>query len=455
MARCWRWGRWLSVIAVILDLFHSPNRFCSLKRCGMPWNMTVSQTEFARAWLEQFPDSERGTAARLADAVMLVSHDALYRGLRTLLDKTLLTRPDGDVDRPIALYAEREVETRDVEGDYGQELTEVLPIFPGTEAGRATGAGVPPIVIDPKHQEIGSEGAIANFITGYQRLHRNLVTSHPGPDTLRDTRASHIVIVTDFIGSGQRVWEMIESFWRVATICSWGSYGRIRLAVVAYSGTEAGLDRIRSHSSRPIVHVVHACPTLWSSFGAKEKKDVVALCRAHPRRHKTPLGYGDAGALIAFGHGMPNNAPPILHSRKGGWLPLFVNRSALAADQQFPADNVDALAEQARSMLRLRAAKTFLEDPLKRRWIETMLVLAALLEGARSATAASARTRLPIADVEQILIFTEIASWTSPRRTLTALGRRELRRLQLRRARTVVLPSTDQPYYYPTQLRAR
>jgi hypothetical protein len=38
---------------------------------------------------------------------------------------------------------------------------------------------------------------------------------------------------------------------------------------------------------------------------------------------------------------------------------------------------------------------------------------------------------------------------------LTVLGRRELRRLQLRRSRTVVLPTDDQPYYYPTQLRAR
>lgn len=84
-------------------------------------NMTVSQSEFARTWLEQFPGTERGTAARLADAVMLVSHDALYRGLRTLLDETLTTRPDSDMDRPIALYAEREVETRDAEGDYWLE----------------------------------------------------------------------------------------------------------------------------------------------------------------------------------------------------------------------------------------------------------------------------------------------------------------------------------------------
>lgn len=418
-------------------------------------NMMVSQSEFARPWLDQFPGNERGTAARLADAVMLVSHDALYRGLRMSLDETLATRSDSDMDRPIALYAEREVETREAEGDYGLEFSEVLPFFPGTEEGRAAGAGVPPIVIDPKDQEVGSEGAIANFITGYQRLHRDLVISHPGPDMLRERRASHIVIVTDFIGSGQRVWEMLEAFWRVATIRSWNSYGRIQLAVVAYSGTEAGLDRVRSHRSQPSVRVVHACPTLWSSFGDQEQEDVVTLCWAHPKKHQTPLGYGNGGALIAFGHGMPNNAPPVLHSRKGGWLPLFVNRSALAADQQFPADNADALAECARSMLRLRAAKRFLDDPLKRRWVETMLVLAALLDGARSAAAASARTRLPIGDVEQILVFTEIAHWTSPRRTLTALGRRELRRLQLRRARMVVLPSTEQPYYYPTQLRAR
>ncbi|NJS14084.1 MAG: hypothetical protein HC788_05035 [Sphingopyxis sp.] len=417
--------------------------------------MTISQSEFARTWLEQFPGSERGTAVRLADAVMLVGHDALYRGLRTLLDETLATRPDSDTGRPIALYAEREVETRDAEGDYGPEYSEVLPFFSGTEKGRAAGPGAAPIVIDPNDQEVGSEGAIANFITGYQRLYRDLVISHPGPDTLRERRASHIVIVTDFIGSGQRVWEMIEAFWRVATIRSWDSYGRIQLAVVAYSGTEAGLDRVRSHRSRPSVRVVHACPTLWSSFGGQEQMDVVTLCRAYPRKHQTPLGYGNGGALIAFGHGMPNNAPPVLHSRKGGWLPLFVNRSALAADQQFPADNADALAEWARSMLRLRTAKRFLDDPLKRRWVETMLVLTALLDGARSAAAASARTRLPIADVEQILVFTEIAHWTSPRRTLTALGRRELRRLQLRRARTFVLPSTEQPYYYPTQLRAR
>lgn len=417
--------------------------------------MTISRSEFARDWLEQFVEAERVAAARLADAVMLVSHDSLYRGLRTLLDEISVARGEVHLDRPIALYAERAVETRDTEDEYGWAEHEVLPFFPGSEEGRAIGAGVPPVQVDPNDQEVGSEGAIANFITNYQRLHGARVLNHPGPDDLRGKRASHIVIVTDFIGSGKRVWEMLEAFWQVATIRSWHSYRCLRLAVVSYSGTEQGLEHVRSHRSKPTARVVHACPTLWTSFDGRDRAAVEALCRAHPRRHGYPLGFGYAGALIAFAHGMPNNAPPILHSRRGGWRPLFVNRSALAADMHFPFDNADTLAEQARDVLQIRAARKFLEDPAKRRWIETMLVLTALMNGARSATSASARTRLPLADVEQILVFTQIAHWTTPRRTLTELGRKELRRLQLRRARTVVLPTPEQPYYYPTQLRAR
>lgn len=307
-------------------------------------------------------------AAQLADAVMLVSHDALYRGLRLLLDKTCMSRKEGDQDRPIALFAERAVETRDTEdGEYGFVRHEVLPFFPGTDEGRATGAGMPPIVVDPDDQEVGSEGAIANFITGYERLHRDSVLSHPGPDALRTGRVSHIVIVTDFIGSGKRVWEMLEAFWRVATIRSWHSYGLVRFAVIAYSGTEDGLKQVRSHRSGPNVRVVHACPTIFTAFVGADRDAVEALCRAHPRKSRYPFGFGWAGALIAFSHGMPNNAPPILHSDRKGWVPLFHNRSALGADMHFPAANADALADRARAVLRIRTAERFLADPTRRR----------------------------------------------------------------------------------------
>lgn len=321
--------------------------------------MSLSQTDFPRDWLAQFSGAESPVAEKLADAVMLVSHDALYRGLRLL------------------------------------------------------------------------------------------------PDALRTSRVSHIVIVTDFIGSGKRVWEMLEAFWRVATIRSWHSYGLVRFAVIAYSGTEDGLKRVRSHCSGPNIRVVHACPTIFTSFVGVDRDAVLALCRTHPHGSRYPFGFRSAGALIAFAHGMPTNAPPILHSDRKGWVPLFRNRSALGADMHFPAANADALANRARAVLQIRTAERFLADPTRRRWVETMLVLTALKDGSRTVASASARTRLSLADVEQILVFTRIARWTSLRNTLTVLGQRELRRLQLRRARTVVLPTEDLPYYYPSQLRAR
>lgn len=417
--------------------------------------MSISQTEFARPWLDQFKQTDRELAGRLADAVMLVSHDSLNRSLRALLDQLDADRKDADVGRPIAIYAERAVETRNFKTEWGGNDIDVLPMFPGTETGRAAGAGVPPITINPKDQEVGSEGAVANFITTYQRLQGKRVLNHPGPDDLRKHRPSHIVILTDFIGSGTRVDNMLEAFWKVASIKSWHSYKKIKLAVVAYSATAGGLQTVTSHRSNPAVHVAHSCPDIYSAFTGKGLRAIQNLCDTYPGNLRYPYGYHSGGALIAFAHGMPNNAPPVLHSSAKGWKPLFVNRSTLAADQHFPGTDVETLAERAREKLKIRAAKAFLEDPAKRRWIETMLVLTALGDGARSAVNASARTHLALSDVEQILVFTEVAHWTTKGFVLTPLGRRELNRSKLRRSRHIVLPTEEQPYYYPTQLRAR
>jgi hypothetical protein len=216
----------------------------------------LSESDFAQDWLGQFDDDERPVAASLADSILLVGRDELYRGLRRLLDALLAERKDAE--RPLALYSERKVDAASAV-DGAQASYTIEPFFPGTEIGRATGPGVAPVLAE--EQEIGSEGAIANFITTYERQHRGAVLNHPGPDTLRDTHACEIVIVTDFIGSGKRVWEMIEAFWRVATIRSWKSYRLLRFAVVAYSGTDPGIAYVRSHRVRPDVRIVQGCPT--------------------------------------------------------------------------------------------------------------------------------------------------------------------------------------------------
>lgn len=405
----------------------------------------LSQSQLASAWLQQFSGSERDVASRLIDEIMLVSRDELHRGLMTLLDEVMAGRDDKN--RPLALFAEREVSKT---GD------EIHAFFPGSGTGRATGPGVPPIPAGD--QEVGSEGAIANLITGYARLHRGSVLSHPGPDAMRDGRAGSIVIVTDFIGSGKRVKEMLEAFANVATLQSWRSYGRLNFQVVAYSGTVDGIRKVRASRLRPRVRVVTGCPTIGDVFSGAELTQVSALCSRYPGRQRWPLGFKNGGALIAFTHGTPNNAPYILHSGKGGWLPLFRERSTLGAEYDFPGDAAEQVLERATTLLRVRAARDRLDHPTSERWIRTMLVLAAMEGVPLSAQKVSAISRVSLRRVEEILGYLVIVHWASSRgRTfsLTDLGRRELLRLRRRRSREPVLPTPAVPFYYPTQLRSR
>jgi len=401
-----------------------------------------SENESTRPWLDQFSDAERPVASSLVDEILLVGADEFRRGLKQLLDVVLQQRRD---ERPLALYVEREVET---------EQGRILPIFGEPGEVRTTGAGPNPVPFDPNTPEVGSEGTVANLITGYQRLHGEAVLDHPGPDRLRSCRARSIVILTDFIGSGNRVWEMLEAFRAVRTIRSWRSYQLVDFHIVAYSGTEEGMRRVRSSRLRPHVLTVVGCPTIEQAFRGDRHAAMRRLCSTYPPSYPFPFGFGESSALIAFEHGIPDNAPAILHSDFGGWRPLFPNRSALAATATFPATNREELVARAARMLRVSNAQRYLADNRGRRWIQTMLVLAAIEEGARTRGSISARTRISIRTVDETLEFTRVARWTSGSDALTPLGRAELQRLRRRRARNPVLPTSLRPFYYPTQLRA-
>ncbi|MGE0652616.1 MAG: hypothetical protein AB7P12_12840 [Alphaproteobacteria bacterium] len=122
--------------------------------------MTLSSSELGAGWLANFAGAaERATAAVLIDEILLVSRNSLVRELRGLVQTILADRDNPE--RPIALFAERAVP---------KHKGKVLPFFPDAGSGRATGPGLPPIVVDPSDQEVGSEGLIANLITDLARF---------------------------------------------------------------------------------------------------------------------------------------------------------------------------------------------------------------------------------------------------------------------------------------------
>lgn len=195
----------------------------------------LSGLAFSQEWLKQFKAEDRDIARMVLDEVQLVSSRKFSDGIIELIDEIAAER--SDKDRKIALYSERPMKL--AWGD-------VPAFFPNSRHGRAEGPGVPPIVVNPKDQEVGSEGIVAQLITAYCRANPRVALSHPGPTKLRKDRVSHIVLVTDLIGSGDRIYRMLESFGRVATLRSWQSYGLIKFIVVAYASTDPGLRRLQT-----------------------------------------------------------------------------------------------------------------------------------------------------------------------------------------------------------------
>lgn len=403
---------------------------------------SLSVTAIGQAWLLNFDADDQPIAKRLLDRLLLVS--ASEFSLKMTQQLTEMAARAREAHNVLALYAEREMAT--VDGN-------VEPFFPGTEKGRATGQGIQPIVVRPEKQDVGSEGIAAALISKFRSSNSDVVLSHPGPDELRSKRVRKIVVVTDFIGSGKRVYEMLEAFARVATIKSWRSYGLVSFEVVCYSAAESGAGVVTGHRLQPKITMYAACPVVDEAFKGADLSAIRELCKKYPKGSKWPMGFNATGSLIAFSHGIPNNAPQIFHSSFNGWQPLFRGRSTLMSDLDKVADTSDHVVEQSTALLGVRNAREILHKASGELWTHTMLILHALRSGLRSREQISARTGLPITRVTEILELATTAGWLSPTSRLTSLGRRELRWQKMWKP-NISLAHQNDDLYFPTQLRA-
>lgn len=407
--------------------------------------MTVlSNTSLAKNWLDNFKAEDQQIAALLLDRLMLVGASEFTSKIIQQLDQ--IKRDRGTRDPSLALYAEREIDKR----DYA-----ILPFFPGTERGRATGDGIPPVTVHPKTQDVGSEGIIATLISKYCKVPDNHALSHPGPDLLRKSKVRTVVIVTDFVGSGGRLREMLDAFSLVASVQSWRSYGLLDFHVVCYSGTDCGLENVRSHSLCPTVSSYIACPVIDEAFSGQQLGAIKLLCKTYPGKHsRSPFGFNDTGSLIAFSHGIPNNAPAVLHSKAGGWKPLFPGRSTVSSEIDKISDSNALLVQNSKRVLRIRKARDLLSHSEGENWTHAMLVLEAIRRGARTSTKLSALTQIPIDQVEKIVELAKLAGWVSPKQSLTRLGQRELRGIKMQYSVDKKFAFPESQLYFPSQLRS-
>jgi len=426
--------------------------------------MAIDRDIRAQTWLTQFSLGDRALASKLLEAMAFVSRDDFVDHMRAML-----IREAESVNGAVALYAERELRHR-----YGKPHR----LFKETERKirRAYGSAGPEAVKPTKAYDpsVGSEGIVAQMISELCREYPKTFLNHPGPEQIRRKRARAFWVVTDLIGSGDRAWRYLEAAWLVRSVRSWWSGRFIKFAVMAYSATERGERSVARHSCKPKIHFVLPCPTIDTAFSTKVAEQIKRLCTAYDPTEGEPghapwvwsgpsLGYGNAGALLVFAHGAPNNVPLMFHkaskNKENAWTPLFPARvSAGISKEEF---GIDLTAEKINARLNnlgqttLAKSNAILKSDIPTGQI--FLLLGALSRQPRlNDRVLAGRTGLTTQELAKVLRLMASYGWIDSQRRVTDRGAGQLAhaRKQLRLATDVMPIGKQEPkLYYPTSLR--
>lgn len=272
--------------------------------------LSASQTGIA--WLKQFETApDIAAASTLLDALLLLNDTDVADAIRDGIDK--VASDQGYGRRTVALYAEREFDGKVA------YLSEVIPDAKGIPRKRAQKYLGGPVKPTRGKSRVGSEGQVAYLISQMVEKHPERFKNHPHPRGIRakSSPAGAIAIVTDMIGSGDRLNKMLDKFWNVPSVKSWVSARLVKFYVVAAAGTAQGIAKVQAHRLQPEVIVEHVVPTIGSWHNravAKEWMRIVNECGPDAGRGGVArAGYENGAALVALASRMPNNTPAILH----------------------------------------------------------------------------------------------------------------------------------------------
>lgn len=399
-----------------------------------------------RMWLAQFKPADIALATQILEKLHRVSASEFSRVMERLIIEEYKK-----YEEPTALFVEREIKK-----SAGGKPTRLFKEERVREGGRirlrASGAG--PAVLHSQRgdrSDVGSEGLLASIGGQLSRVDALKLIATPSPNLIRKKRIRHFFLITDLIGSGDRIWNYLQSAWMVRSIRSWHSRKLLNFTVLAYAGTDQGTKRVKSHPCRPTVVMARKCPTIFSE--CRPAGSVAKLCRDYYKGSKDPLGYGGSAALLVFKHGCPNNVPPIFHEAFGKWTPLFQGRSGVfgfdALTPPFSGlDFATYLSGMGYSDLGRKRAFTKLSESGKR----LTLLMCAVKKGMTKIETLCAATGLPISEIADLRKVAMHQGLLTVNFRLTDLGLGTLRSI-LKEQEAEILPKKEETYYYPKQLR--
>ncbi|MFE4109406.1 hypothetical protein [Kosakonia sp. YIM B13611] len=409
-------------------------------------------TQQGEKWLNQFDELDREVAKLLLNSLTLVSHTEFRRNL-----ENLIMEASAKVDGPVGLYAIRELKKQNDEGFFS---THVIPFF---EQAILSKDGKSVNSVEATSDQ-GSEAIVAQIIRQLSKANPNKILNHPSKERLRIHQCDSLIFIDDYIGSGRRVYEFIDAFWRDKTIVSWLSTKHIKIQVVAYSATERGIELLGSLKAKPELIIHRDSPTFKTLPIKAERRDALLyLCEKYGRkalkkRKHVWWGFNKGMSSLIFEHGCPNNTPAILwatEDKNGEWIGIFPNRTIDSTTASvFPFEIVRGDAVQTLyDVGQLRLAKSGALTRRGKLGILILVVLGLVAKGQRKRSAISYATGLNQKDCD--LLLSKCIKWKflTPEIRIT---RRGLSELSAAKNTSVSLKNplaVGSDYYYPRQLR--
>ncbi len=412
-------------------------------------------TEQGKKWLSQFDVLDQEVASLIANNLTLISHNEFERNL---VKKIFAVA--SDIVGPVAFFAMREMAKQKevLKGKPYPELVSVaIPYYEQVEVCE-DGLTVSPL---GNTADVGSEGRIAAIIRQFCKKDKNKFLNHPTLEHLRTKKCDAIICIDDFIGSGGRAHEFLDTLWQEKTIVSWHSSKHVKFHVIAYSGTEKGIERTKEHKTVPLVHIYRDAPTFYTLPWSEDRKEAVFdLCskygkKANKKRRHMWWGYKKTMSSIVFEHGCPNNAPAILVEENNEWVGLFPGR--IISDTTlsvFPNEipqktKLESLEEVGQK--NLAKSVKLINSGDKGQIILTILALIAKGKHKRSTLCFATGLSNDICDE----YLSNCIKWgfVSPQKRITPAGVAELK--AVKRIGKVKSDKLDKgsDYYYPQQLR--
>ncbi len=413
------------------------------------------QTEQGKKWLAQFDLLDQETASLIANNLTLISHNDFERNL-----VIKMAEASANIDGTIAFFAMREMAKSKevlVRKPYSRTAYVVIPYYDQVEF-CDDNVSVSPL---GKTADVGSEGRVAAIIRLFCKRDKERFLNHPTLERLRATKCNAIICVDDLIGSGGRASQFIDTLWQEKTIVSWHSFKHVKFHVIAYSGTEGGIEKIKEHKSTPLIHIYRDAPTFHTLPWSADRKDAVFdLCekygkKANKRRRDMWWGYKKIMSSIVFEHGCPNNAPAILVEESDKWTGLFSDRTiADTALSVFPDKvpqkiNTESLGEVGQKKIAKSIELTRRGDVGK----IILTILALIAKGKRKRSTLCFATGLNNDACDAYL--SKCIKWklVSPQKRITPTGLSELKAAKrIGKVKSEKLEKGSD-YYYPKQLR--